>query len=210
METVSQAKIIEITRTVVYESYLYRCLAPMPFRKYRNRQRYLENAIPNGFHKKILIYREEVVGQIEYAPSQVSGYPITGERIVVMNCIWVLRRAKGHDFGKLLMENMIESEKDAFGFATIGLESHWSGWFKKEQLEKLGFTSVDSIRVTHKSKHPEQVFNIHLMWMPRKQKAKPPSWNKQHLLTGETFCIAHPLYRPQATKGHILEAKKDN
>ena len=208
METAPQAKIVEITRTEAYESYLYKCLAPMPFRKYRNRQQYLENAIPKGFHKKILIYNEKVVGQIEYAPSLISGYPIIGKRVVVVNCIWVLRKAKGHDFGKLLINNMKESEKNAFGFATIGLENHWSGWFKKDQLEELGFKSVDSIKVAHKFKRPEQVFSIYLMWMQAKQNARPPSWKRQRLLMGETFCIAHPLYRSETTKGYILEEKR--
>lgn len=47
----------------------------MPFRKYNNRQQYLMKAIPKGFHKKLLVFGEEIVGQIEYAPAEVSGYP---------------------------------------------------------------------------------------------------------------------------------------
>ena len=50
--------------------------------------------------------------------------PITGENVIVMNCIWVLRRAKDHNFGKLLVEDMIKSEKDASCFATVALENH--------------------------------------------------------------------------------------
>jgi len=89
-----------------------------------------------------------VVGQIEYAPAEASGYPIFGWNIVVMNCIWVLRRARGHDFGKLLLNSMIEKEKDASGFATLALENHWSPWLKKEYMEKLSFTSIDSFVAT--------------------------------------------------------------
>jgi hypothetical protein len=43
-----------------------------------------------------------------------------------MNCIWVLRKAKGHNLGKRLLQDMIKNEKDAAGFATIALEDHWS------------------------------------------------------------------------------------
>ena len=96
----SEVEIIDITEKSEYEKYLYRCLAPMPFRKYKKRQNYLEVAIPKGFHKKLLIFGGGVVGQIEYAPAEVSGYPIIGDNVIVMNCIWVLRKAKGHNFGK--------------------------------------------------------------------------------------------------------------
>lgn len=202
-----QAKIIDITRDKNYEKYLYRCLAPMPFKKYKSRNEYLKKAIDRGFHKKLLIFNNEIAGQIEYAPPEASGYPIMGDNIIVLNCIWVLRKAKGHAFGKTLLEDMLKSEKAAAGFATIGLENHWSPWFKKQQMEKLGFASIDSIKVSHKTKRREQVFSIHLMWMPMKEKVKFPEWDKQKLLQGETFCLAHPLYRPQTFRGNILEEK---
>jgi hypothetical protein len=202
-----QIKIIDITQNADYEKYLYKCLAPMPFRRYSNRREYLQKAVPKGFHKKLLILNGEVVGQIEYAPAEVSGYPITGDGVIVMNCVWVLKKARSHEFGKMLVEDMVKSEKEAAGFATISLESHWSPWFKKSQIEKLGFKPIESIRVSHKTKRKEQVFNIHLMWMPRTDVAKPPAWSRQKLLEGEDFCLAHPLYRPRGCKENILEEK---
>jgi len=168
----------------------------------------LEKAIPKGFRKKLLIFNGDVVGQIEYAPAEVSYYPIMGDNVIVMNCIWVLRKAKRHNFGKLLLQDMIKSERDAAGFATIALENHWSPWFKKWQMEKLGFKPLDSIEVTHKTKHAGQVFTIHLMWMPTAKNAKSPKWNKQELLKGVNLCIAHPLYHPKKWKGNILEAER--
>jgi len=192
-----KVKIIDITKKSEYERYLYRCLAPMPFRKYRKRQEYLETAIPKGFHKKLLIFNGEVVGQIEYAPAEASGYPIMGENIIVMNCIWVLRRVKGHNFGRQLMTDMIESEGNAVGIATLGLENHGSPWLKIEQMEKLGFKSLNLIKVKHKTKHKGECFTIHLMWQPTTEKAKPPTWNKSKLLEGVDFCLAHPFYHPE-------------
>ena len=182
-------------------------MAPIPFKPYGKRQEYLEKAIRKGFHKKLLIFDGNIVGQIEYAPAEVSGYPIIGEGVIVMNCIWVLRKAKGHNFGRLLVEDMVNSEMDATGFATIALENHWGPWFEKWQMEKLGFKSLDEIQVTHRAKHEGQAFSIYLMWMPVKEGAKPPFWDKQKVLEGVTFCLAHPLYRPQTCKGNILEAK---
>jgi len=163
VKLVLQAQIRDITRDGKHEKYLYRCLAPMPYRKYSRRQEYLEKAIPQGFHKKLLILDGSIVGQIEYAPTRASGYPISGDNIIVMNCIWVLRKAKGHALAKHLLKDMIESEGDADGFATIALENHWSPWFVKWQMEKLGFKAIDSTKVAHKTKHKEQIFSIYLM-----------------------------------------------
>lgn len=208
MKLDSKIKIVDITGKTEYEEYLYRCLAPMPFRRYASRHEYLHEVIPKGFHKKLLIFNDEVVGTIEYAPAEVSGYPIKDADTTVMNCIWVLRKAKGHNFGKLLVEDMVKSEGNASGFATIALENHWSPWFVKWQMEKLGFKAINSVQVKHEIKHPERAFTIHLMWMPKLESAEPPKMDWQKLLQGETFCMAHPLYRPQNWKGSILKLIK--
>ena len=195
----------DITESKEYEYYLHRCLTG-PFRKYRKRQEFLDRAIPKGFRKLLLIFDGEVVGQIEYVPAEASEYPIFGDNIVVMHCIWVLRKAKDHRLGTLLMNSMIESEKEAAGFATIALENHWSPWLRREDMERLGFTSIDSIHVKHKEKHREEPFRIHLMWMPASEDARPPGWDKLKLLEGVDFCLAHPLYRPMRLVGReVLE-----
>ena len=197
MKPASQTRITDITEADGFRNYLYKCIVGPPSKSYGKRIEYLHKAIPRGFHKKLLVWNEQVVGQIEYSPATVSYYPIMGKNIVVLNCIWVLRKAEGHHFGRQLLEDMIKSEKDASGFATLALENHWTPWFRKEQMEKLGFKPLNSITVTHKAKHKERVFRIHLMWMPINKKAKPPTWNPQKLLEGITSCIAHPLYHPR-------------
>lgn len=109
----------------------------MPYRKYRNRYEYLQRVITNGFCKKILEYRGDIIGQIEYLPAEVSEPPISGDGIFVMNCIWVLRKAKGHNFGRILLNNAIQSinKENAIGIATIALKNHPSPWLKKNQIE---------------------------------------------------------------------------
>jgi hypothetical protein len=169
----------------------------MPFRLYKRRRDYLESAIPKGLHKKMVFLDGEAVGQIEYGPPEASPYPIYGENIIIMNCIWVLRRAKGHRLGRLLIDDMKKSEAAADGFATIGLLDHWSGWLRKEHMELLGFKSIESIKVIHKIKRSERPFEIHLMWMQNKTDAQLPRWRSDEMLRGVYFCIAHPLYHPQ-------------
>lgn len=194
-----QVKIIDITKSRKHEIYLYKCLAPMPFRKYKRRISYLTKATPKGFRKKIILLDESIVGQIEYAPAEVSGLPIMGDGIFVMNCIWVLRKAKGHNLGKALLNDTIRSiRKDGGnGLATIGLESHPSPWMKKDQMEKLGFEEIDSFRMELVIRH-KKPFRIYLMWMPLRKNVKKPRWNKRKLLEGVDFCMAHPLYNPES------------
>jgi len=202
----SDVRIVDIAQSKEYEVYLYRCVsmspisAPAPIRRYRKRQRYLEEATPKGFRKSILIFKDDVVGQIEYAPAEASGLPVSGENIVVMNCIWVLRRAKGHGFGRLLMSHMMESEPNATGFATLALVDHPSPWLKKWQMEYLGLKTIDSVKMRHKTKRPDICFETHLMWFPRQPQAKPPAWDEDKLLEGVDFCLAHPLYHPENLK----------
>jgi hypothetical protein len=62
MKSKSKAEITDITKITEHETYLYKCLAPMPFRKFKGRREYLEKAIPKGFHKKLLFFNGTVVG----------------------------------------------------------------------------------------------------------------------------------------------------
>lgn len=192
----SNAEIIDITRNNRFKDHLLKCITGPPSKSCGNRIEYLKKAVPKGFHKKLLLWNGKIAGQIEYSPAEVSYYPILGASVTVLNCIWVLRRARGHHYGQQLIQDMKQTEKGARGFATIALEDHWSPWFRKDQIEKLGFNSIDSVKVINKAK-PRQAFTIHLMWMPNVKDAEPPTWDRPRLLDGITCCIAHPLYHPQ-------------
>ena len=202
---VSDVSVVDAVKNNEFERYLYRCLAPMPFRRYRKRREYLKFSIQRGLRKRILFFKGVAVGQIEHAPAEASGYPIFGKKIIVVNCLWVLRKAKGNRFGRLLINEMINDNKVANGFSTIGLENHWSPWLKKKHMELLGFKSIDSLSVSHKKKHVGECFTIHLMWLPKKNNSLP-KWDKSKLLKGLDFCMAHPLYHPEnLTEEEILK-----
>jgi len=195
-----EVKILDVTEGSEYQRWLYTCFA-MSFVKHEKRREYLVRAIPKGFHKKLLILNDEVVGQIEYVPAEASGFPIVGDNVIVMHCIWVLRKAKGHNLGKKLFHEMLENKRSASGFATLALENHWSPWMKRWQMEKLfGFKSIDSMEVRHRLKQMRECFEIHLMWLPNRSDSKPPRWDKTKLLEGVDFCLAHPLYHPAKTR----------
>ncbi len=180
-----------------YIRYLYKCLAPHPYRRYCKRAQYLEEAAPKGLRKEILLVDGDAVGQIEYSPAEVSAYPISGDDVYVMNCIWVLRRAKGHRFGRMLVERMIEGVGKAAGIATIALEGHPSPWLKRTHMEYLGFRPLRSRKMRHKTKRRDVCFDVYLMWMPLREDAGPPKMDWEAMLRGVDFCIAHPLYKAE-------------
>lgn len=196
-------EIIDAISDPKYEQLLYWCVMhrrgkyrPITsYPDYENyfRYKYLKDAIPKGFHFKVLFEDGDYVAMIEYAPAETSGYPITGEGVIVMNCIWVLRPFRGQGYARMLVQEMIKGEKEASGFATIGLEKHWKVWLKRKQMEGLGFKSVRSIELEHKIRHQGQRFKVHLMWMPAKEDAVPPTWNEKKLLEGYYVCGSHPL-----------------
>jgi len=206
MKVSSTVEIVDAAENPKFEGYLYRCLFHSKkntygsqFRRrrstfYDHRCKYLKDAIPKGFHKKILILNGDQVGTIEYAPAVGSGLPIIGDNVVVMNCIWVQRRAHGHNFGKQLLNAMTESEKEASGFATIALENYWGPYFRKSDMESLGFKSVKSVRVRHKTKNRDRCFELHLMWLPVAKDSKPPTWDESKFLEGVYFCRGHSLF----------------
>jgi GNAT superfamily N-acetyltransferase len=205
-------EVIDATKNPEYEVFLYRCLFHSRkhlYKKrffnrrdafYKKRHEYLQSAIPKGFRKKILIFKGDPTGTIEYAPAEDSGLPIIGNNVIVMNCIWVQRSAQGHGFGKQLLKDMIESEKGASGFATIALENYWGIYFRKSEMESLGFKSVKSVRVRHKTKNRKRCFKLHLMWLPATGDSKPPTWDESKLLEGVHFCRGHSLFHDRHLK----------
>ena len=152
-------EILDITDNPEYEKLLIGCIfhrkkkipLKLLYQTRRERNRYLESSIPKGFHMKVLFWKGDHVGMVEYGPPEASGLPITGENIVVMNCIWVQRRAQKNGFGKMLINNMRESENCAAGFATLALEKYWMMWMQKWMMENLGEFSSSSTDFFRKS-----------------------------------------------------------
>ena len=111
-----------------------------------------------------------------------------------MNYIWVHRKARGLNLSKRLMKEMMETEKQVVSFATLALEDYWMIWMRKGEMEKLGFMSIESTRLKHKTYHIEKSFKTHLMWLSVTKNERRPTWDKSKLLVGVSFCPYHPIY----------------
>jgi hypothetical protein len=69
MKPFSQVEIINRTKDNRFKDNLYRCIVGPPSKRCSNRIEYLNQAIPEGFQKKLLFMNCEIVGQIEYSPA---------------------------------------------------------------------------------------------------------------------------------------------
>ncbi len=192
-------RVVDVTHSEEHEKHLYGCLAAFTkMRRYRKRAEYLAEAVGRGFRKHVLFLDGEDAGVIEYAPPEASPYPIDGEDVVVMSCVWVKRSAEGRGFGRMLLDSMLEDARGAAGFASIALVAHPSPWLRLSHIERLGFTSIDSRRMRHKVKKPERCFEVHLVWMPVSVDAPEPEMDWREMLKGVDYCIGHPLYRAES------------
>jgi len=196
------AEIVDVTDNPKYRRLQVGCIfherkeTPLQqlYQLEKERVTYLRAAVPRGLHTKILFWRGDQVGMIEYGPPDAAGLPILGDNIIVINCVWVHRRAQGQHFGRLLMNDMKTSEPRAAGFATIGLENYWMIWMRRAMMEQLGFRSIKSVTLKHKVYKKGRCFTMHLMWLPATGTAKPPDWDQAQLLCGVGCCQHHPLY----------------
>jgi len=194
-----EIRVVDVTRSEEHEKHLYGCLAAFTKgRRYRKRAEYLAEALDRGFRKHVLFVDGEDIGVIEYAPPEASPYPVDGEDIIVMSCIWVKSRMRGRGFGRMLLDTMLEDSRGAAGFASIALVDHPSPWLRLNHIERLGFTSIDSRRMKHKVKKPENCFEVHLVWMPVSVDAPEPEMDWREMLKGVDYCIGHPLYRAES------------
>jgi hypothetical protein len=183
--TVERFSVVDAVRSPGHEEHLYGCLPPFTrSRRYRKRLRYVEEAAPRGLRKMVVLSGGDAVGQIEYAPAAASAYPVIDADVWVMNCVWVLSRAKGHGLGKELVRGMLDAIGEASGVATIGLSGHWSPWLRRGHMEHLGFTSAETRLMRHRVKRPETSFEVHLMWMPIEIGAHHPRMDWDRLSMG--------------------------
>jgi GNAT superfamily N-acetyltransferase len=190
---------VDVVSDLEYSEHLYGCLPRFTrMRLRRKRLAYVEDAKERGLGKEVIFKEGEPVGMIEYAPAEVSAYSIRGPGTWVMNCIWVLRRVKGHRYGRMLFSHMLERARGVAGIATIALEDHPSPWLKLRHMEHLGFSSIDSRRMRHRVKRPEVCFKVHLMWRPLAEGAARPAIDWGRMLRGVDYCSAHPLYRAES------------
>ena len=83
---------------------------------------------------------------IEYAPLETAWAPIVGDNYIYLYCLWVTGDAKGHGYGRALMEYCIADAKakGKSGICMLGAHKQ-KGWLSDQSFaKKFGFVPVDS------------------------------------------------------------------
>lgn len=69
------------------------------------KRRWLENLLPHGVGGKLAYFDGHLVGMLEYSPIEYAPFPVRGERILHINCIWVLPNYQRMAIGENLMKS---------------------------------------------------------------------------------------------------------
>jgi uncharacterized protein YciI/ribosomal protein S18 acetylase RimI-like enzyme len=155
------------------------------------RREYLRRVQGRGLQKLLLVHSrggEKVAGQIEYAPAEVSALPIQGERLTVINCIWVLDACSGLGGGSMLLAGCAE-RVDSESLATVAFNATLP-WLGKGFFIRQGFTILDQAETGRFFGNTPIV--AYLLWRPLREGASPPTWDRTRLAQGINHCPGYP------------------
>ena len=83
---------------------------------------------------------------IEYAPLETAWVPVIGDNYLYIYCLWVQGEAKGHGYGRQLMEFCIADarKKGKSGICMLGAQKQ-KAWLSDQQFAaRFGFQAVDT------------------------------------------------------------------
>jgi ribosomal protein S18 acetylase RimI-like enzyme len=142
-------EIVDVTDRNVDECSLFCLKSKSKEEGYRNKLVWFKKQYPKGLRYKLLrVYEGEKRGLssrgfIEYAPSEICWRGIDACGWMVIHCIWVVGRNKGHGFGSRLLEACIEDANDMNGVAVVTSSRNWLP--RPKLFLKHGFEKVDEI-----------------------------------------------------------------
>jgi uncharacterized protein YciI len=153
-----------------------------------NRRDYLRLTENRGLRKLLLLHGEELAGQIEFAPPEVSGLPIEGDRLAVINCLWIKDAYTGLEGGRRLLA-ACANRSSGTALATIGYNPTLP-WLPKSFFERQGFVQLDEMETGRFFGDTPIV--AYLLWRPLFENLEPPTWDRKKLAEGISFCPGYP------------------
>jgi hypothetical protein len=182
--------IVDATDDPAHAELLVRCFASRQIApEDPARTNYLMLSRARGWRKLLLLYEDAIAGQIEFAPPAATGLPIQGEDLTVIHCLWVLDAYTGLDGSRRLIAACAEANAGCASLATVAYNASL-GWLPRSLFERHGFTVVDQLDTGRFC--GETPIAAYLMWRPLREGAKPPTWNREQLISGVDFCPAYP------------------
>ena len=104
-------EILEITEANLDEVGLFCCMSKPESEMYKQKVDWMRARFSEGLRYKIIANGGR--GFIEYIPGEVAWRGIHAPRYMVIHCLWVVGKAKGHGCGKALLVDCIADAKRA-------------------------------------------------------------------------------------------------
>ena len=181
--------VIDATEHPQYDELMTQCFAANQIGLNEpNRKEFLRKATPRGLQKLLLMFDDQIAGQIEFATPAASGLPLSGEDLTIIHCIWVKDEYTGLEGGRRLLAAC--AEKAGTGsLATIGYNATIP-WMPHSFFTRQGFVVVDQVETNRFFGDTPIV--AYLLWRPLHDNLSAPTWRRKELLEGVKFCPAYP------------------
>jgi GNAT superfamily N-acetyltransferase len=145
----SQYKIIDLNNANIDEHGIFCLQSKRNTKGYRDKIEWARERFKEGLRLRILLVNEEAKrgfrarGFIEYIPSEHAWRGIKADGYMVIHCIWVVGKNKGHGYGKKLLQACLKDARGMNGVVVMTSDKTWLP--KKDFFVKNGFEKVDSM-----------------------------------------------------------------
>jgi ribosomal protein S18 acetylase RimI-like enzyme len=116
---------------------------------YKEKLEWTKQRFKEGLRMKLLLINEgakrgfRARGFIEYIPSEYAWRGIKADGYMVIHCIWVVGKSKGHGYGTRLLRECLDDARGMNGVVAMTSDKTWLP--KKDLFIKNGFEKVDSM-----------------------------------------------------------------
>lgn len=142
-------KIVDVNEANIDEHGLFCLRSKKSSEGYRKKVEWAKERLKEGLRVKLLLINEgprrgfRPRGFIEYIPGEYAWRGIDAKGYMVIHCIWVVGRNKGHGYGSKLLEQCLNDAKGMYGVAVVTSGGTWLPGAKL--FIKHGFEKVDSM-----------------------------------------------------------------
>jgi len=142
-------KIVDINEANIDELGLFCLKSKKNAEGYRKKVEWAKERFKEGLRVKVLLVNEgpkrgfRSRGFIEYVPGEYAWRGIDAKEYMVIHCIWLVGKNRGHGYGSKLLEHCLNDAKGMYGVAVV---TSGGTWLPRAKLFiKHGFEKVDSM-----------------------------------------------------------------
>jgi GNAT superfamily N-acetyltransferase len=145
----SEYRIVDLNKANIAEYGAFCLQSKKSTKGYKEKFEWIKERFKEGLRLKLLLVNEgarrgfRARGFIEYIPSECAWRGIKAERYMVIHCIWVVGKNKGHGYGTKLLQECLNDARGMNGVVVMTSEKTWLP--KKDLFVKNGFEKVDSV-----------------------------------------------------------------